>query len=348
MNFVILITVFMILIFVPFIPGILELLFPIDDKAMSVRMDYSKDPSYFGNSFRRIMVSSISKGEFKERQNQIKLSSVPESILVIHGDFNSGGENFESILVVFGDLISKYNNSFNKEIYVKGNAFFGGGGVIRAAAVDKNAELKEQTKIIRWLDVKGCITVGEESHLGVSVSCGEKLQLSKGCRFRRLFGNPILTPVNARSINYGSLKNGKNIGEPSIISYSDKIINGNIKYEEPVIIKGNLIINGNLEIKNEFTINGDIKANGKVIIDTAENVTINGNVVSESVISMKGNIKAVGDIFSQDEVYLEGINIGSFNNFKSVIAKKKLTLGKSVEIYGFVSTEGIGIVEGEQ
>jgi hypothetical protein len=62
---------------------------------------------------------------------------------------------------------------------------------------------------------------------------------------------------------------------------------------------------------------------------------------------MKGNIKAVGDIFSQDEVYLEGVNIGSFNNFKSVIAKKKLTLGKSVEIYGFVSTEGIGIVEGE-
>jgi len=67
MNFVILILIFAIFITMPFIPGIIELLRPTDDKPMFIKMGYSKDARYFGKSFRKILRNSLKKAKFKKK-----------------------------------------------------------------------------------------------------------------------------------------------------------------------------------------------------------------------------------------------------------------------------------------
>jgi len=164
-------------------------------------------------------------------------------------------------------LIAKNNNIFNKEIYVTGNASFGRNNLIRAALVDKDVELTGNTKIIRWLDVDGNIKTEEGINLGISVSCGKELQLSKDCEFRRLFGNPISTFNNIFSTDYDiSRDEKKHTDNHIVLTYFNKIMNEDIVHDKPTTVKGNLITNGNIEIRDEFTINGNIKASGNVII----------------------------------------------------------------------------------
>jgi predicted acyltransferase (DUF342 family) len=344
MNFIILILIFAFFIFLPFVPGIIELLAPADDKPLPVK-DYSRDARYFGGSFRRILKDSFQRDGFEKNISEIKLSSGLEKIEIISSDFNSYEKKLDHMLLVSGNLTAKHNSNFNKEIYIKGNAYFGNNNIIRAAAVDKNVEINETAKIIRWLDANGGIKAGENSYLGISASCGEKLQLSNGCRFRRLFGNPILTLQDTSKVDYGLMDSERtDINNASISTYFNEIINEDMRYDEPAIINGNLIINGSLKINNEFTINGDIKAGGNITVKNAKNVNFLGNIISDKTIRMSGNIKVYGNIFAQEEIELEGVEVGNINKTKSVISKKKLILGKNVAIYGFVLTEGIGIV----
>ena len=265
-------TFFAFFIFLPFVPGIIELLAPADDKPLPVK-DYSRDARYFGGSFRRILKDSFQRDGFEKNISEIKLSSGLEKIEIISSDFNSYEKKLDHMLLVSGNLTAKHNSNFNKEIYIKGNAYFGNNNIIRAAAVDKNVEINETAKIIRWLDANGGIKAGENSYLGISASCGEKLQLSNGCRFRRLFGNPILTLQDTSKVDYGLMDSERtDINNTSISTYFNEIINEDMRYDEPAIINGNLIINGSLEINNEFTINGDIKAGRNITVKNAKNV----------------------------------------------------------------------------
>ncbi len=345
MNFIILILIFAFFIFLPFVPGIIELLAPEDDKPLPVK-DYSRDARYFGGSFRRILKDSFQRDGFEKNTSEIKLSSGLEKIkIIVSSDFNSYEKNMDHVLLVSGNLTAKHDSNFNKEIYIGGNAYFGDNNIIRAAAVDRNVEISRSAKIIRWLDVNGGIKAGEGTELGISASCGEKFQLSNGCRFRRLFGNPILTLQDTSKVDYGLMDSERtDINNTSISTYFNEIINEDMRYDEPAIINGNLIINGSLEINNEFTINGDIKAGRNITVKNAKNVNFLGNIISDKTIRMSGNIKVYGNIFAQEEIELEGVEVGNINKTKSVISKKKLILGKNVAIYGFVLTEGIGIV----
>lgn len=346
MNFIILILLFIIFITLPFVPGIIELLSPMDDKPLSIKMEYSKDARYFGKSFKKILRDSLKKAKFKNNMTEVKLSSGLEKIEIIHSGFSPDEKTFEHILLISGNLVTKGPNNFNKEIYIEGNASFGHGNMIRAAVVNKDAKLHGNAKIIRWLDVDGNIEASEGIDLGISASCGKKLQLSTGCKFRRLLGNPITTFKDILPVHYSIEKNEKNVSTANAVglTYFNKIINEDMIYDKPANVKGNLIVNGNIEINNEFTIKGSIKASGKVTINTVKRVNIIGNIISDDIITMKGDIKIYGNIFSQEEVLLEGVDVGKIDKVKSVIAKKKLTLGKNVVIYGFVLTEGAGIV----
>ena len=65
---------FLLLLALPFLPGIIELRKPQDDRALSINMDYSKDPRYFGNSFRGILTRALGTKSLSEGMKQVSLS----------------------------------------------------------------------------------------------------------------------------------------------------------------------------------------------------------------------------------------------------------------------------------
>ena len=68
-------------------------------------------------------------------------------------------------------------------------------------------------------------------------------------------------------------------------------------------------------------------------------------VNADGDIFIEGNVRISGHVFSQQSIYISAQTIiGCPQKIKSIIGKKAVRIEKYVSIYGYVSTEGNGIV----
>ncbi len=93
-------------------------------------------------------------------------------------------------------------------------------------------------------------------------------------------------------------------------------------------------------------IKGTIRSKGALNIKTQDKkLVIEGNIISNEDIVAEG-VWIKGDVFShRGVIFLKGVLIGEKGKVKSVVGKKKIKIGKNVKIYGYIHTEGDGIIE---
>jgi predicted acyltransferase (DUF342 family) len=102
-------------------------------------------------------------------------------------------------------------------------------------------------------------------------------------------------------------------------------------------------VKNNLRISKNSLIAGNIKTYGELMIE--ENVKVFGNVFSEGNIIIGQNTMIDGNIFSQGSVFIDrNSQIGNPGKRKSVIGKSGIILYRDVRVYGYILTEGSGIV----
>ncbi|MEM2915599.1 MAG: hypothetical protein QXH91_09430 [Candidatus Bathyarchaeia archaeon] len=338
--------IFVLMLLVPFIPSILELKSK-EDEPLPIAMDYTKDPRYFGKSFRRVLSIIPELDDYAEGIKTVKMSK-EEIIEVKRAQTIFSGESINHIFYVIGDVFSDKNLYFKKELYVKGNAYIGEHNIIRAIACDGNINLGSKSRVIRWMDSTGSIEVGCGSNLGISCSCEQTLKINKDCTFNRLYGKPIVT--------YNYLESGQKLQEEeiayqkavqsSVIRTIEDIASfkvANLTIEPFTTVVKDMVVKKNLYIKEGAIIRASAKVYGETIVD--KNSQIYGNIFSEGPITVKEGAVIIGNIFSQDVIHIEkGVRIGTSKNLKSVIGKKGVLLSENVCIYGYVLTEGKGIV----
>ncbi|MBI5042515.1 MAG: hypothetical protein HZC10_01495 [Nitrospirae bacterium] len=324
---------FIILVLIPFIPGAAELVRPRDSKPLYIRMDYSKDPRYFGKTFKKILKDSL-RG-LREGTRKVRLSKDEEVEIVVSGNIAPNSEVL-TVLHVLNDITSSENVGFKKEIYVAGDAVIGKENMVRAIASDGNIRLSEGAKVIRWLDAEGNIEVDKGCDLGISASSGNELRIERNCRFKRLFGTPVITfgLPKKKTIPAGSVE----------ITTAKKIVTDKKRVVIPPAtrVEDTLILKQELEVKEDCVLMGSLKVYGNVLI--GQGVIIFGNIFSEGDIEIGEDSEVAGIIFSQKHIKIkDGVKIGNASTVKSVIGKKGIILGKNVTIYGYIMTESTGI-----
>lgn len=325
---------FLILLLLPFLPGIIELIRPRDADPLFIKMDYSKDPRYFGSAFKDLLRNSL-KENLSIGTKNIKLSK-DEKVEVTLSENIGSGKQVSDILYVKGNISSEKNTKFDKEIYVTGEAVIGEKNIVRAIASDSAIKLSEEVKIIRWLDADGSITADKYCDLGISASCGAELNLGLGNAFKRLWGNPVIT-YGLPSDNIVSDEEQKKLFKAELLD--DKHLEVIPPFTK---IEKTLIVRKNLEIKGNCTLTESVKAYGDLIV--GKNVKIYGNVFSEGNIEIGEGSEVSGNIFSQGTIRLQNrVKVGNPNTIKSVIGKKGVLIGRDVKIFRYVMTEGIGL-----
>ncbi|MFN3698693.1 MAG: hypothetical protein ACK4SU_00675 [Dictyoglomus sp.] len=112
------------------------------------------------------------------------------------------------------------------------------------------------------------------------------------------------------------------------------------------IVIGEDVKEDNLEDK-AYYIKGTIRSKGALNIKTEDKkLVIEGNLISNEDIVAEGGVWIKGDVFSHGGViFLRGVLVGQKGKIKSVIGKKKVKIGKNVKVYGYIHTEGEGIVD---
>lgn len=340
--------IFFILLFLPFIPGIIELLKPRDAAPLFINKNYTKDPRYFGKSFRYIIENALSTGDLSSGVRKVKLSKNEDVEIAPYKKIYAGKEG-DNVFYITGDFVSTEKARFNKEIYVKGDAVIGSENTLRALACTGKVLISEKSNIIRWVDGEKGVDIGIKCNLGISISSGGILRISKHCSFKRLYGLPIITTSNINSPirveetdnNDESFESRKKIEEISDISWV-------IDEKQAVIppfarIEGDFIVRKGLTMKENCVLNGSIKTYGDLII--GKDVKVSGNLFSEGNIEIGEGTLVMGNIFSQGTVHIrERVKIGSAEKFKSVIGKKGIVLEQNVIIYGYIMTEGTGTI----
>ena len=88
-------------------------------------------------------------------------------------------EEVNHLLCVQGDLVSRGNAQFHKEVFVTGDVSMGSNNIIQVLAADGNVTIGTDVQLKRWLDADGDINIGAGCNLGISASSGRKLHLGQ-------------------------------------------------------------------------------------------------------------------------------------------------------------------------
>jgi predicted acyltransferase (DUF342 family) len=338
MTFGILCVMFLFFILLPFLPGIKEVVKPLDASPLSINMNYSKDPRYFGTSFKEILKKALGTEDLSDRTQLITLSK-NETVEIVSNKTIPPASAVDHVLYVTGNLISPEDVTFHKEIYVLGKVSIGAKNMLRALAAEGKISLAHKTTVIRWVDSEGSIVVEDTCDLGWSVSSGHKLTIGPTCRFRRLYGMPIITW--GREAKYESPYTEQayeEIGDAAIISDKEWTV-----FPPLTKIDKAVISRQNLRIKQKCLLSEDVKTNHKLVLE--EGVRIKGNVFAESGITIGPSARILGNVFSQGDIHIgKGTKIGNDGLTKSVVARGEVILNQDVVIYGYVVSGKKGMV----
>ena len=340
-----------VLFILPFLPGLQEFYKEQDSSPLYIDMNYSKDPRYFAVSFRKKLTDSLA--EYKTDGIHKSEISKQETVQIMDIASLVDGTLLKNICYVRKDINTGNNVVFEKETYAHGNAKLGRNNILRGLACDGNLHALSGTKFIRWLDAQGYIRTDTGCDLGVSASCAGTLSMGSQCVFKRLYGFPIIT-CDSKTIPPDSgepaLTEAAAIHEKGGLTVDDlpetiiEKIERNETYIPPYSRKDCTIITPHSLTIGEYTIvSGHIKTNGAFV--SGHNVIITGNLFANGDIHLGRNTHITGTVFTQGHISLdEGVIIGSKGQIKSVIGKKGITMSSQVMIYGYVMTEGTGIV----
>lgn len=319
----------------PFMGGWREMRLREDPLPLFINFDYLKEPRYFSVSFRNLFKGDFDKSDLASGIHEIKLSKT-EKVEVFEGGALRNRDEVKDLFYVKNNLSTDSGVVFDKEIYVKGNTVIGRENYVRALASDGEVMLATGTVISRWVDAEDKVMAEDDCDLGISVTSGKEVSIGRGCKFKRLYGNPVNTGGDRSKL--------ENLLSQEYPVYDCVEDSTNIKeIKENTVNDFSIITVHALQIGSNSVINGHIKCFKGVVI--GDNVLVTGNLFSEGDVKLGSNCTVLGSIFSQDRVTLSPYTtIGQPGKIKSVIGSRSVVLSNDVTVYGYVSTDGEGIV----
>jgi predicted acyltransferase (DUF342 family) len=323
----------------PFLPGIIEYYQKTDAAPLFVAADYSRRPRYFSDSFRRILTDSLIPLDMDNNQVMNVLLSKKEKIEMTTDRVIPAGQTINHLICVMGDLNSGNDVKFNSNIFAAGNVCLGKSNYVHVLAADGDVTIAEGLKLNRWVDAQETLDISENCDLGLSATSGSILRIDKNCRFRRLYGMPIIVGINQQLETVNRIQDfsaASNSPDNVLIRKRKK------KMTENTEVVNNIVFEKSVKIGQGCIFRGAVKSYGN--LDIKENVTIHGNVFADGDIRVGSGSVVRGNIFSQGSIFLaQGVRISRPKVLKSVIGKKAVNIEKGVIIYGYVATEGEGL-----
>jgi len=313
---------FIILLTIPFIIPIYEVIRK-KERGLEINLLYTKQPDYFGKEFLKLIDCSLNN-YFKKYINLESINKIQnlyleiilcnkrkEKIFISDNFYNiykilKPKKNALDIIIINKKQI-QLNNEFYflKEFIAKEDLEISSNCEFNSLIVKGNLILNNNsyTKIHRYLYVEGDIIINSPLDVDLSIFCYNNIYINSAVTFKRMFAKEILTKLN------------------SDIEFLDE--KSKIDEQRSININGSLKLEGNLEIKEK---------NRYVII--------NGNLISNSNVVIDGNVWIKGNVFSQENIEIyNGVIVGEKGKYKSIIARKKITLGPNVKVYGYIHSE---------
>lgn len=352
MNAALLLAGFLLMCFLPLLPGLVEILRPRDRYPLPVDLLYAKDPRYLGNSLRALLDKALAAVEptpaAGESVLRLELSRT-EAVRVAAGDRTlEAGETCPEVLAVQGGLLAAAGAVCEREVRVRGAVRLGDGVRLRALAGDRDVRLGQGVEVLRWLDANGDLAAGADCRLGKHCAAGGMLTLSDGCRFMRLFGETITTPGGSSRLV--SLARGPRSAPPAANERRGRTIDEVLQYEPGDLqiaagqtVASDLLVRGDLAVAAGAVLAGCVRVHGAVRL--GRDVLVEGSLFADGPIILGAGATVAGNVFGQDTIEVgPGVQIGRRGAVKSLIGNRGIVLRDQVVVHGYILTENEGVV----
>jgi cytoskeletal protein CcmA (bactofilin family) len=307
--------IFITLFAMPLLAGFLEIVHPNDDGRLAVDNDYTRDPRFFGNSFRAKIASLLAEDRSVPRTEPF-LGRTDERAHVARCIDVTADANIAEVLLAL-DRIDIADGATVIDAFGKVAATAGRNVRLRTISSDGYVELGDGTEVERWVDADDRLDVGRGCNLGVSASAGAQARIGSGTSFTRIFGNPVV------AIRQGSDAISEGIS-PDFSAFD-----------------GNVIFDDDAQIEAGATIAGSVKAHGRLTI--GEGATIAGNVIGRGDVIVGAAARVGGHAFAEGSLQLDrGARVGTPRAAKTAYGATALTLHDGAMVYGWAITDGAG------
>ncbi len=375
---------FFLLLLMPFLPGIMEFRRPKDAEPLFIDMVRFKDPLYFGHSFRAMVRSKVETGPLQPGARDVDLSK-HERVVVSEEQLIPEGRRFESVIYFNQGLETSRRVEFEKEVYVKESASLGEDNNLRALYCEGDVVLGRGSRVTRWVEADGEITILPDCQLGKSVATEAPLRVGVGCEFLTLYGLPLVTfetvprefrgdpadyprrelvdnrlawklvdrhlsinidPPKSEDEEDGTLPSRPHPVDTQAEDNPEKpfrVGRNDIVIEAGSRVHRHFVARLDLEVKPDAVILGSVKAYGEVNI--GDRCVVHGNIFAEGDIRIGRDVTILGNVFSQRGVDVAaGARIGVPDEIRSLIGKRRVRLAAGVTLFGYVLTEGGGVI----
>ncbi len=338
-------------IYLPFIPGTIELRRKEDAWPLRVVHRSEVDIRHFARGFRAFVDNNVGDLLIQCREGggeiEGELSDGTQYLVLAGGDhcdattLARATEDAGCIVAACDDLDLPGEKDYPLEIYSQGSLQVGDNTKIRAALAEKSLHIGSGCTSVRWLHAGETVAVGAGSQLYGRVSANRSIVLGPECSFERLnapqivFEQPVeITPPSVEPQKFDPRKLPHLLEEAAgrcLYGKATEIPAGSI-------VETDIIVRGKLKIGDGAQIKASLKSHGKMEI--GKGVQIEGAVVSENDIHFGEGCQVTDPIISEEKIYLaSGCVVGSESK-PTTVSARGIAAASGTVVYGTIWGRG--------
>jgi len=320
------------LVFLPMLPGLLELRRSADATSLTIDQNYSRDPRYMGKSFREKISNVLQSAPMHTRMPFLNRSK--EYGRIVPSLNLDDGENWTDAVLSKG-AVTTGKRVHLVDLYAQGDVRIGAGSTLRALAADGDVQLESNVSVIRWIDGEKDVRVGPNANLGHSLSAVGAVELGNNVRFSRICGNPVVV---------GQPRVDRRGPAPDAGSWplgnKRKTATTTVTIGRGESVETDLVTRSNVEVLEGGVVKGSIKGDDVIV---GPNAVVYGNVVARGDVMVRDGGAIRGHVFAEGSVFLSRDSVvGSAGRSKTLYSSRNVELADGATVFGWVICEGDG------
>jgi len=305
----------LVLLILPFVPGLVEISRRQDAQALRVTRKHDVNIHYFANRFRDYINTHFARdlagmrSQLQGKQGALEDGShyclLPRDASIAFERDERHAQVTNRMFIADADLSLPGAMSYLNELYANGTISGADDNVYRAMLAGMDIELGANSILLRWMHATGEVRVANGCVLYGRVSAEQRIVLASLVQFQRLnaplilFGKPLppaKTGPERREIDPQDLPVKVEVGAGRWLVEDDLALPDNS------CVHANLVVTGRLRLGNNCEIFGSIKSHQSLHINPG--CAVHGSVVSMEDIRIGSDSSLKGPLISEAQVHL--------------------------------------------
>lgn len=306
----------LLLMMLPFVPGILEIWRKQDAQPLRVARRYDVNIHYFANRFRDYINTHFAhdlagmRSQLQTKQGELEDGShyclLPREAAIAFERDERHAQVTTRMFIADADLALPGAMSYLNELYANGAITGADENIYRAMLAGTDIVLGQNSMLLRWMHATGDIRITNGCVMYGRVSADKRIVIAPQSRFRRLnapqilFGKqlpPPSTPQVYKEVQPKDLKVKVEVGA------GRWLIEDDLELADNSCIHANLVVTGGLHLGNNCEIHGSIKSHKTLYINAG--CVIHGSVVSMQDIHIGTDTSLKGPLISEAHIHID-------------------------------------------